>query len=68
LAQQSEKGGISAEAAWLVPRARQLFEWAVEAGWDHEHGGLIYGIGICGWWRLSGIVCDERYHRCPSAE
>jgi mannose/cellobiose epimerase-like protein (N-acyl-D-glucosamine 2-epimerase family) len=30
---------------WQLPRARELFDRAVELGWDHEHGGLVYGFG-----------------------
>ena len=37
--------------AWLLPRARQLFDTALARAWDHEHGGICYGFapdgGIC---------------------
>ncbi len=26
----------------LVAKAAQLFDWAIEAGWDQEYGGLLY--------------------------
>ena len=26
----------------LVARAAQIFDWAIEAGWDKEYGGLLY--------------------------
>ena len=29
---------------WLLPRARALFDVAMEAAWDAEHGGLYYGF------------------------
>ena len=29
---------------WLVPRARELFDRAVEAAWDPQSGGLVYGF------------------------
>ncbi|WP_077035090.1 AGE family epimerase/isomerase [Pelomonas sp. KK5] len=32
-------------AEWLLPRARVLFDVAMEAAWDAEHGGLFYGFG-----------------------
>ena len=28
--------------AELVKKAAQIFDWAIEAGWDHEYGGLLY--------------------------
>ncbi len=31
-------------ADWLLPRARQLFDAAMSAAWDTEHGGLFYGF------------------------
>ncbi len=30
---------------WQLPRARALFDRAVELGWDTENGGLVYGFG-----------------------
>ena len=26
----------------LVKKAAQIFDWAIEAGWDNEYGGLLY--------------------------
>ena len=26
----------------LIPKAAQIFDWAIEAGWDQEYGGLLY--------------------------
>ena len=31
--------------AWLLPRARELFDIALARAWDTEHGGLVYGFG-----------------------
>lgn len=31
-------------ADWLWPRAKSLFDSAMEMGWDTEHGGLVYGV------------------------
>ena len=28
--------------ATLVAKAAQIFDWAIEAGWDEEYGGLLY--------------------------
>ena len=32
----------------LVARAAQIFDWAIEAGWDKEYGGLLYFIDCQG--------------------
>ncbi|GGP24262.1 AGE family epimerase/isomerase [Silvimonas amylolytica] len=37
-----------APAEWHLDRARELFDRAMEHGWDHEHGGLVYGYDLEG--------------------
>ncbi|KRG70578.1 AGE family epimerase/isomerase [Pseudoxanthomonas dokdonensis] len=37
-------GDAGHDVAWLVPRARELFDRSVEASWDGECGGLVYGF------------------------
>ena len=32
----------------LVGKAAEIFEWAIEAGWDKEYGGLLYFIDCLG--------------------
>lgn len=32
----------------LVHQAAQIFDWAIEAGWDQEYGGLLYFIDALG--------------------
>ena len=32
----------------LVAKAAQIFDWAIEAGWDKEYGGLLYFIDCLG--------------------
>lgn len=32
----------------LIPKAAQIFDWAIEAGWDKEYGGLLYFIDCLG--------------------
>ena len=32
----------------LVQKAAQIFDWAIEAGWDKEYGGLLYFIDCLG--------------------
>ncbi|ALM51853.1 AGE family epimerase/isomerase [Halomonas huangheensis] len=44
----AERGGDSS----LIEAAERLFVSAVSAGWDNEHGGLVYGLD------LEGRVCD----------
>ncbi|MBZ9568546.1 MULTISPECIES: AGE family epimerase/isomerase [Modicisalibacter] len=34
------------DEAWLLPTAARLFIEAVEAGWDADHGGLVYGVDL----------------------
>lgn len=31
-----------------VARAAQIFDWAIEAGWDKEYGGLLYFVDALG--------------------
>jgi mannose/cellobiose epimerase-like protein (N-acyl-D-glucosamine 2-epimerase family) len=37
---------------WFLPKARYLFDIAIERAWDSEHGGLAYSFDP------SGSVCD----------
>ena len=32
----------------LVAKAAQIFDWAIEAGWDKEYGGLLYFVDALG--------------------
>ena len=32
----------------LVKKAVQIFDWAIEAGWDQEYGGLLYFVDCLG--------------------
>ena len=32
----------------LVKKAAQIFDWAIEAGWDNEYGGLLYFVDCLG--------------------
>lgn len=36
---------LQRESDWLLPRARTLFDTAMQKAWDAEHGGLYYGFG-----------------------
>lgn len=37
---------------WLLPRARELFDTALNKAWDHENGGICYGFSP------NGKICD----------
>jgi len=37
---------------WLVPKAQQLFDAALEKAWDATHGGICYGFAP------DGSICD----------
>ncbi len=32
----------------LKAKAAQIFDWAIDAGWDHEYGGLLYFVDCLG--------------------
>lgn len=32
----------------LVGKSEEIFNWSINAGWDHEYGGLLYFIDACG--------------------
>ena len=44
--------GQLTDAKWLVPRAIELFDAAMEHAWDDEHGGIVYGFAP------DGSICD----------
>jgi mannose/cellobiose epimerase-like protein (N-acyl-D-glucosamine 2-epimerase family) len=40
------------QAQWLMPRAVELFDAALERAWDDEYGGIAYGFAP------DGSICD----------
>lgn len=48
--------------AWLLPRARELFDRAMKLSWDDEFGGMVYGYDRVGRW------CDEDKYFWVQAE
>ena len=42
-----EHAGRTGDKA-LVEKAAQIFDWAIEAGWDQEYGGLLYFVDCLG--------------------
>ena len=47
---------------WLVPRAQELFDDAIEMGWDEKNYGLYYGFAP------NGDVCDKDKYFWVQAE
>jgi len=47
---------------WMLDRAKELFDRAVETAWDHEHGGLFYGYDT------EGNICDDDKYFWVQAE
>jgi len=43
---------LAGPANWLVPRASQLFDIALDRAWDSAHGGIHYGFAP------DGSICD----------
>lgn len=41
--------------SWLEPASRDLFDWAVETGWDEEYGGFYYTVDEDG----APVVADK---------
>jgi mannose/cellobiose epimerase-like protein (N-acyl-D-glucosamine 2-epimerase family) len=47
---------------WLLPRAQELFDDAIEMGWDAESEGLFYGFSP------NGDICDKDKYFWVQAE
>ena len=47
---------------WLLPRAQELFDDAVEMGWDEQSEGLFYGFAP------NGDICDKDKYFWVQAE
>ena len=55
-------------AAWLLPRARELFAAATQHGWDTRHGGLFYGFAADEDHPGRFVVCDSDKYFWVQAE
>ncbi|MDN3545399.1 MAG: AGE family epimerase/isomerase [Roseateles asaccharophilus] len=53
---------LAGPSDWLLPRAIELFDAALQRSWDAEHGGMVYGFG------LQGEVCDSDKYFWVQAE
>ncbi|HJR73419.1 MAG TPA: AGE family epimerase/isomerase [Luteimonas sp.] len=51
-----------ADADWLVPKARHLFDTALARSWDERRGGMYYGFDP------DGAVCDDDKYFWVQAE
>ncbi|HET6654714.1 MAG TPA: AGE family epimerase/isomerase [Gammaproteobacteria bacterium] len=47
---------------WLVPRAQELFDTALERAWDEQFGGIVYGFAP------DNAVCDSDKYYWVQAE
>lgn len=50
------------QEAWMLERAKALYDRAVEVAWDKEHGGLYYGFDP------DGTICDDEKYFWVQAE
>ena len=48
--------------AWMLTRAKELFDRAVSTAWDETHGGLFYGYDT------RGKICDDDKYFWVQAE
>ena len=47
---------------WLLPRAIELFDAALDKAWDHQHGGIYYGFAP------DDSICDDLKYFWVQAE
>jgi mannose/cellobiose epimerase-like protein (N-acyl-D-glucosamine 2-epimerase family) len=61
---QLERHGaqLAGGADWLLPRARTLFDAALDKAWDAQHGGIYYGFAP------DGSICDDLKYFWVQAE
>ncbi|PWT71996.1 MAG: N-acylglucosamine 2-epimerase [Proteobacteria bacterium] len=53
---------LDGDANWLLPRAWELFDAALEKAWDSEHHGIFYGFAP------DGTICDADKYFWVQAE
>jgi mannose/cellobiose epimerase-like protein (N-acyl-D-glucosamine 2-epimerase family) len=59
---ERHKDHLSDDPSWLLPRARELFDAALDKAWDSEHGGIYYGFAP------DGTICDSDKYFWVQAE
>ena len=52
LIMERHKEHLSGPSDWLLPRALELFDAAMNVAWDHDNGGICYGFAP------DGSICD----------
>lgn len=53
---ERHRAQLAGSADWLLPRAIELFDTALEHAWDRHHGGIAYGFAP------DNSICDgEKY-------
>ena len=53
---------LAGPSDWLLPRAVQFFDAALDKAWDQEHGGIHYGFAP------DGTICDAHKYFWVQAE
>ena len=53
---------LEGDTSWLLPRAKELFDAALEKAWDGEFGGIYYGFAP------GGEICDADKYFWVQAE
>jgi mannose/cellobiose epimerase-like protein (N-acyl-D-glucosamine 2-epimerase family) len=56
------RSALTGDGNWLAPRAKQLFDAALERAWDSERGGIYYGFAP------DGSICDSDKYFWVQAE
>jgi mannose/cellobiose epimerase-like protein (N-acyl-D-glucosamine 2-epimerase family) len=59
---ERHKDHMRGPSDWLLPRAKALFDAALDKAWDGTHGGIVYGFGP------DGAVCDADKYFWVQAE
>ncbi|GAA5185145.1 AGE family epimerase/isomerase [Niveibacterium umoris] len=59
---ERHRAQLANDPAWLLPRARHLFDTALQRAWDDTHGGIYYGFAP------DGSICDDDKYFWVQAE
>jgi len=62
LIMERHKDKLAQDAAWLLPRAAELFDSALSKAWDEQYQGIHYGFGP------HGEICDADKYFWVQAE
>lgn len=53
---------LAAQASWMLPRARALYDAGMGPGWDTQYGGVLFGMAP------DGTICDSDKYFWVQAE